>query len=123
MRNAFRVARAEGATALVITFHAEPGLAEPPDDPYRMAYDPFLAVLEDEAERFRQPVLIVHGDHHVYTVDHPLTNRTTGRPLDNVIRLQVPGSPQVGWVRVVVTPGEVPAFTFQKRVVPSWKYW
>jgi hypothetical protein len=35
----------------------------------------------------------------------------------------VPGSPSVGWVRVVVTPGVQPSFTFEPRVVPGWKYW
>jgi hypothetical protein len=35
----------------------------------------------------------------------------------------VPGSPLVGWVRVVVTPGSTPSFAFDQRLVPRWKYW
>jgi len=123
VNTAFAQARGSGATAVVIVFHAEPGLDELPDDPYRSAYDPFLAVLEAQAESFGKPVLLVHGDGHTYTVDHPMTNRATGRHLDNVTRLEVPGSPQVGWVLVHVTPGPAPGFTFEPRVVPRWKYW
>ena len=37
--------------------------------------------------------------------------------------LQVPGSPLVGWVRVVVDPGGAGPFTFESHVVPRWKYW
>jgi hypothetical protein len=68
-------------------------------------------------------VLLAHGDGHEYTVDQPLVRRTTGRPLGNVTRLQVPGSPAVGWVRVIVTPGSANPFAFEKHEVPRWKYW
>ena len=69
----------------------------------RRAYEPFAAALEEEVERFGKPVLAVHGDDHELIVDYPLVRRTTGRWLANLTRLEVPGSPDVGWVRVVVT--------------------
>jgi hypothetical protein len=68
-------------------------------------------------------VLIAHGDDHTYTIDHPVVRSTTGRRLENVTRLEVPGSPQVGWVRVFVTPGAESPFAFEPHVVPRWKYW
>jgi hypothetical protein len=123
LQETFARAESENATAVVVAFHANPGWEEPPDDPYRASYEPFLTALEEEAERFARPVLVVQGDDHVYLVDHPLARRTTGKRLENVTRLQVPGSPDVGWVRVVVTPGTVPSFAFEKHVVPRWKYW
>lgn len=33
------------------------------------------------------------------------------------------GSPEIGWVRVVVTRGAENPFTFEEHVVPRWKYW
>ena len=48
---------------------------------------------------------------------------TTRSRLDNLTRLQVPGSYDVGWVRVTVTPGAAEPFAFELRVVPHWKYW
>lgn len=131
IRETFLEARETGASAVVVGFHGAPGLSIPRDDPYRRAYDPFLEVLEEEVARFGAPVLAVHGDDHEYTVDRPLTDRTTGRRLENFLRLQVPGSPDVGWVRVTVHPGAQPGagpgagptFDFEPHVVPRWKYW
>jgi len=119
------VARAEAgsARAIVLAFHANPAFEEPPDDPYRRSYEPFIETLEEEAFRFGRPVLLVHGDDHEFVVDQPLVRRATGLRLDNVTRLQVPGSPEVGWVRVVVRPVEPVQFSFSSRVVPRWKYW
>ncbi len=43
--------------------------------------------------------------------------------LENLTRVQVPGSPLVGWVRVTVTPGADEPFAFESNVVPAWKHW
>jgi hypothetical protein len=123
VRETFAEARNANASAVVLSFHANADLENPADDTYRQAFEPFLTAIEEEAERFARPVLLAHGDGHEYTVDHPLVRRTTGRQLDNVTRLQVPGSPAVGWVRVVVTPGSENPFAFDQHVVPRWKYW
>jgi len=113
-RAAFAEARAANARAVVLAFQANMGL-EDAEDEERTAYEPFIATVIEEARRFGRPVLLAHGDGHVFIVDHPL------RGAANVTRMQVPGSPQVGWVRVVVTPRT--AFQFTKVVVPAWKFW
>jgi hypothetical protein len=123
LRETFAEAAAAAAPAVVLAFHAAPGLEDPVEHRYRQAYEPFLLALEEEAERFARPVLLAHGDDHEYTVDHPLVRRTTGRRLDNVTRLEVPGSPRVGWVRVIVTPAAAHPWAFEPHVVPRWKYW
>ena len=89
----------------------------------RQNYEPFLTALEEEVEQFGKPVLVAQGDDHEFIVDRPLVRRTTGRRLDNFTRLQVPGSPDIGWVKVVVTPGPQTSFAFENRVVPMWKLW
>lgn len=123
LRETFEEARHAGAPAVVIGFHGDPSFEDAPDDPYRQAFEPCLSALEEEVERFAGPVLAVHGDRHDYAVDHPLVRRTTGLRLSNFTRLRVPGSPAVGWVRVVVTPGADSPFAFEPRLVPGWKYW
>ena len=55
-------------------------------------------------------MLAIHGDWHDYIVDQPLTSRATDRHLSNVTRLQVPGSFDVGWVRVTFTSGSEEPF-------------
>ena len=123
LHETFADARATGAASVVIGFHANPGLESPVENEYRQAYEPFLTALEEEVEQFGQPVLVAHGDDHEFIVDHPLVRRTTGRRLDNLTRLQVPGSPDIGWVPVVATTGPRTTFAFESRVVPKWKYW
>jgi len=123
LRETFVEADQVGAPAVVIAFHANPGFEKPAQDPERVAFEPFLTALEEEAERFSRPILVVHGDGHEYLVDRPLVRRTSGRRLENLTRVQVPGSPEVGWVRVTVTTALPDPFTFEERVVPRWKYW
>ncbi|HET8677092.1 MAG TPA: hypothetical protein VFO63_14950 [Blastocatellia bacterium] len=123
VRETFAEARSLNSSAVVLSFHATPDFEAPVEDPYRQAFEPFILTIEEEAERFARPVLLAHGDGHDYTVDKPLVRRTTGKHLENVTRLQVPGSPRVGWVRVVVTPGADQPFSFYEHVVPRWKYW
>ena len=121
LRESFVEATAARAPAVVLAFHGTLGLGQPPEA--RLAYEPFAAALEEEVERFGKPVLVVHGDAHTLTVDHPLVRRATGRWLANLTRLEVPGSPNVGWVRVVVTPGAAQPFTFQPLIVSGWRFW
>lgn len=123
VRETFAEARKSNASAVVLSFHANADLESSTDSPYRQAFEPFLNAVEEEAESFARPVLLAHGDGHEYTVDQPVVRRTTGRALENLSRLQVPGSPAVGWVRVVVTPGAGVPFAFEAHVVPRWKYW
>jgi len=123
MSETFADAAAQDASAVVVAFHANPYFEEAPDHRDRAPYDPFILALEEGTAAFGRPVLAIHGDFHEYMVDHPLVRRTTGGRLANFTRLQVPGSPRVGWVRVVVRPGRVPLFDFEERVVPPWKYW
>lgn len=123
VRETFAEARSLNALAVVLSFHGNPAFEESVDDASRQAFEPFITAVEEEVERFGRPVLVAHGDDHVYTVDHPLVRRTTGRRLENLTRLQVPGSHDVGWVRVVVTPGGETPFEFEEHVIPRWKYW
>jgi hypothetical protein len=123
VRATFAQARASGAPAVVIAFHGFPYFERSSRDPARQPFEPFLLALEEEVERFARPVLAVHGDFHQYMVDQPMVRRTTGRRLANFTRMQVPGSPDVGWVRVVVRPGAADPFSFESRVVPRWRFW
>jgi hypothetical protein len=124
VRETFAEAVASNAPGVVLAFHASPDFDErPPASRNRAVFEPFLAALEEEVERFPNPVLAMHGDDHIYIVDRPLVRRGTGRRLENLVRVQVPGSPEVGWVRVTVNPAAADPFTFENHVLPRWKYW
>ena len=121
LHDSFVRAKSLSAMAVVVAFHADPGFDSSGTDV--VPFKPLLDAFEAEAVAFGKPVLLIHGDSHRFTTDHPLKARATQQPIDNVTRLEVPGSPLVGWVRVVVTPGVTPSFAFEQRLVPRWKYW
>lgn len=123
LHETFDDARSSDASAVVIAFHANPDFEQPAGTRYRQAYEPFLTALEQEVLAFGRPVLVTHGDNHEFVADHPLVDRATGHRLNNLTRMQVPGSADVGWVRVVVTPDAEDPFDFESHVVPKWKYW
>jgi hypothetical protein len=121
VRQAFAEASAAGAPAVVIALHANP-FFERPARAQRQPFTPLLDALEEEAARFNGHVLVMHGDHHVYLVDHPVTTGQ-GQALPHVTRLQVPGSPIVGWVRVTITAGGKDLLAFEPHTTPAWQYW
>ncbi len=121
LRETFAAARTAGASGVVLALHANPGFEDPPEDPGWVVFEPFLTALAEEVAALLRPVLAIHGDWHDYTVDQPLTHGDTGEILANFTRLQVPGSPMVGWVRVTVAPGTAELFSFEPRVIPWWK--
>ena len=75
------------------------------------AFDAFIAQLRDGGERLRKPVLLVHGDTHIYRVDSPFRD-ASGMPLLAMTRLETFGSPFIGWVRVDVDPARPQPFSF-----------
>lgn len=118
----FDFAEATGAPAVVVAWHAYVFFEDPPEAPYRQPYEPFLRTLEEEVAAFDGPVLGIHGDFHEFIIDRPLVNRTTGDTLRSFTRLEVPGSPAVGWVKVTVTPDADHPFDFERRVIPYWPW-
>ena len=62
---------------------------------------------------FGKPVLFVHGDSHVFRVDKPLFNTQNSRTLENFTRVEVFGSPDVHWVRIVVEPDNPNLYSYQ----------
>ena len=57
---------------------------------------------ENGSRAFDGQVLVVHGDSHEFLFDHPLLDSETQDTLENFTRLETFGSPDVGWVHVIV---------------------
>ena len=118
IREAFALARAQGAPALVLATQAESLTYPDPRQPRRgEVHEAFAVSIRDTllplAEAAPFPVLLVHGDFHHYTTDQPFFNRR-GQRIGNLWRLQVFGDPSLHAVRVRVQPGQpgVPPFGF-----------
>jgi hypothetical protein len=130
LERAFQGARAEKARALVIVMQADPQFAttwsqtqldrymaglgiKAPAQRIATGFDEFRTALEREVHGFTQPVLLIHGDTHVFRVDKPL-QRPDGHVVDHFTRLEVHGDPDLHWVRVRVDPSSPDVFSFSE---------
>jgi hypothetical protein len=95
---AFDSARATGAKAVVLAFHAE--LLNPSNN-VRVGFEAFVAELTRQAAAFPGEVIAIHGDGHYQRVDRPFRD-SIGGTLENLTRIETFGSPDIGWLRVVM---------------------
>jgi hypothetical protein len=110
---AFDRARQRDARGVALFFHANPRLERSPQHPRRRRFNAFIDRLRERAHAFARPVLLAHGDLHWYFVDRPFAD------LPLVTRVQVPGSPFVGWVKVEVRPEEARLFRVVRGAAPE----
>ncbi|HEV2759537.1 MAG TPA: metallophosphoesterase [Acidimicrobiales bacterium] len=116
IHDGFESAASGGSKGIVVFFQADPNF-----DLYRLgvrnAHTDFLRTLEREAILYRRPVLLVHGDTHVFRVDKALVGSGDGKPIENVTRLENFGERDVHWSRVTVDPTGPELFTFSPGIV------
>ena len=114
---AAREARAESAVAMVILTQANPWWTRGDE------FAPFLGSVRAAAAELARPVLLVHGDTHVYRADFPFRD-AFGEALPHLSRLETWGSPFIGWVKVWVDPSRPDPFAFEPRLaavtIPWW---
>jgi hypothetical protein len=96
MRGTFQLAQKEKLPAVVLALHANPWTGS-------AGYQELLDALAKSASAYQGEVLVVHGDTHRFRFDRPMVDRSSGRKLTNVRRLEVYGSPFVDWAYVTVT--------------------
>lgn len=102
------------AQGLVIAFHADPDFGTPPG----RGYQEFQTLLQDAAQRFKGPILLVHGDGHRFRVDQPLPGPQGHWP--QVTRLEAFGWPRSRhWALVTFESGRSPAFRIMAREAES----
>ncbi|MDH3286663.1 MAG: metallophosphoesterase [Betaproteobacteria bacterium] len=106
LAESFALARERNVQAVVVLMHASPWA---PSGRARRGFERFLAQLARETQRFRNPVLLVHGDEHRFVLDQPLRSPEGSAPIQNFTRIEVFGSPEMNWVRVKVIekPGRI----------------
>lgn len=101
--------------------HADPEFESAPGT--RTGYDKLLDALGRHVKDFTGPVLLIHGDSHILRVDHPLEDPETGEPLPNFTRLETFGSPDIGWVRVVIDSVAGRVIQYEPRRMPWRLLW
>ena len=116
LEDAFARAHADEATGVVLIAHGnvrlENGGGGGP-------YGPLVVALERQVSGFPGPVLFIHGDTHEQRVDQPLRD-AAGTVHENFTRLETFGSPDIGWVRVVVDTVGGRFAEFEPRRMRGW---
>ncbi len=117
----FAAARADSAKGVVIIAHGNVALESGGvwEDSDIQPYEHFVAALEGHVAGFPGPVLFIHGDSHDQRVDQPLRD-SAGVVHANFTRLEVFGSPDIGWVRVVVDTVGARFEAFEPRLMRGW---
>jgi len=115
----FRLATEQNAKAMVIAFQANPYDIRQayPEMPPVSGFVDLVRAIDRGARGFRKPILVVWGDTHVLDIG-PFRD-TRGKPIPNVIHLQVMGEDYVHAVRVTVDPDSGGVFGFIPLIVPE----
>ncbi|MDX2084289.1 MAG: metallophosphoesterase [Candidatus Melainabacteria bacterium] len=111
LTHVFEVARRENAPAVGLFFHADPMLEQP--EAVRAGFLPFTEALVRLVKAYQKPVLLVHGDSHLFRVDHPLRDPQTGGLLSQVTRVIVYGDRDVYGVHIRFSPKQTTPFTVE----------
>lgn len=121
LKTVFSVARDNAFAGVVLTIQANPGFEGPRVRVAQLGtgFRDFFHHLEDEAIVFDRPVLLIYGDSHEFHLDKPLLGTRSGRVIDTLMRLEVPGSADVHWVRVRVNPAKPGLFSFEHEDIPA----
>ena len=105
---AFARARADEAIGVVVLMQANPQFELPPGHARRAGFEAILAALARLAAGFGRPVLLLHGDGHLFIDDRPLA--AASPPVPNLRRVQAFGHPFVQWIRIEVDAGSASLF-------------
>ena len=119
-KDSFAKAKAEGAKAVVMGIHADLWDAATyyATWPRHSGHKAWVEAFLESAADFGKPVLLIHGDSHVFRIDHPFKNND-GKTVELITRLEVYGANQVQAVRVTVDPDDPAVFGFKPLIVPD----
>jgi hypothetical protein len=102
LARAVEIARQPAILGVVVLAHGDPRFDRPADP--ADGYTGWRYALRAHASALDKPVLYIHGDGHRYRVDQPLRDLLAHERIATFTRVEVFGSPTVGWVRVRVDP-------------------
>lgn len=111
----FRHAKASHARGVVVFWHGDPQFEQPPAK--RGGFQELTAAMIRHVENLGVPVLLIHGDSHVYRLDHPWMGQNGFPRLPQFTRVIVFGDGRIHAVRVTVTPNAAEPFTITPLIV------
>ena len=104
LENSLRLAKRRDLAGMLVFAQADPDFEGKFRRKRSDGFAEFRNALRDLALKFGKPVLFVNGDTHLYKLDQPIADPSTGEPIRNFTRVIVFGSPQTRWVRAGIDP-------------------
>lgn len=119
LRAGFERAGAANSRAVMIFSQANPQWERPREE--NAAFSELLDALLEETLRLGKPVVLVHGDTHIFRIDKPLPAGPARGTLaiENFTRLETFGQPNHHWVQITVDLADPNVFTFRQRIVAA----
>jgi hypothetical protein len=117
IKTAFSVARDNGFAGVVLVIQANLNLGLPATNPDRGGFNDTIFVLEQEALAYGKPIMLVHGDSHIFGIDKTFRSARSNRVIENITRVEVFGSEDVHWTKVLVDPTSEDLFWYQPKTV------
>lgn len=108
LEDAFARTRADEAIGVVVLMHANPRFELPLGSARRAGFEAVVGALARLAAGSGRPVLLLHGDHHLFIDDRPLAGASP--PVPNLRRVQAFGHPFMEWIRIDVDPASAALF-------------
>lgn len=125
IKHTFAIAAEKNFKAIIFAFQADIFFSPKQFTDEESGYRDTLRTFSQFAEKFKRPVLLIHGDSHKLIIDQPLKTLDRKYTLENVIRLQVMGAEQVQAVEIKVDSKLEQPFSFRpillqrNRLYPS----
>ena len=119
LKESFAFATVENRRAIMLIIQANPFPERGSTNRIHVGYREFLNALEKETLAFQKPVVLVHGDTHHFRIDNPLLSSKSRRPIENFLRVETFGNPDVHWLRVTVDPRDPNMFTFRPQIIKA----
>lgn len=117
MRESFAQARGQDARAVMLIMQANPHFDEATTNRLRRGFNEMLRSMEQETIAFGKPVVLVHGDSHYFRIDQPMVSSKSKRRVENFLRVETYGNPDVHWLRVTIEPDNPNVFRFERQLV------
>jgi len=119
LKQGFAIARQEHSAGIVIVMQGNPEFSHFAAGLGHSGYRELLETLLGETLNFPGQVLLIHGDTHWHRIDHPLSNRASGRRVENFTRLETFGYPIMGWAKVIIDSESPSVFRFESHAYES----
>jgi hypothetical protein len=122
---AFDLAEQRGASGVFLAMQADPAIEAPKGDPLRNGFEEILAKISARTISFARPVLLGHGDSHLFRVDQLLTGPTLAdgeRRLEDFTRVENYGDTEVHWVEVQVDARTPEVFRVLPHIVAQNRF-